>query len=162
MEHIHTFTDKANLLWGGVITILSYFIKDNGTLFLFFLLLNIVDCIFGYVKAYKTNTIESGKGLEGIIKKVAYWVIIAIAFGMSAYFTGIGNEIGIDLSFLGLFGWFILGVYIINEITSIVENMVIMGIPVPDIFVRGLKAAKTTIDEAGNKVLPKEDENNDD
>ena len=161
MEHIHTFTDKVNLLWGAIITGLSFIVGDEKILFLFFLFLNVVDCVFGYIKAYKTKTIKSGKGTEGIIKKVAYWVIIAIAFMVSEYFIGIGHQIGVDLSFLNLFGWFILGVYIINEITSIVENMVVIGIQVPDIFLRGLHAAKTAIDEAGNKVIPEENKDED-
>lgn len=162
MNMLDTFFDKANILWGGVIAILSCFTKDTGVLFVFFLLLNIIDCVFGYMKAYKTKTIKSGKGAEGIIKKLAYWVIIAIAFMLSEYFIDMGNIIGVDLNFLHLFGWFILGVYIINEITSIVENMVVLGIPVPEFFLRGLHAAKTAIDDAGDKVIPKEDEDNED
>ena len=89
-------------------------------------------------------------------------MIIAIAFMLSEYFIDMGNIIGVDLNFLHLFGWFILGVYIINEITSIVENMVVLGIPVPEFFLRGLHAAKTAIDDAGDKVIPKDDERNED
>lgn len=162
MNMLDTFFDKANILWGGVIAILSYFANDTGLLFVFFLFLNIIDCIFGYLKAYKTKTIKSGKGAEGVVKKLAYWVIIAIAFMLSEYFIDMGNVIGVDLNFLHLFGWFILGVYIINEITSIVENMVVLGISVPEFFLRGLHAAKTAIDDAGDKVIPKEEEENED
>lgn len=162
MNVLDTFFDKSNALWGGVIAILSYFTNDARILFIFFLLLNIIDCVFGYMKAYKTKTIKSGKGVEGIVKKIAYWVIIAISFMLSEYFIGMGNAIGVNLNFLRLFGWFILGIYIINEITSIVENMVVLEIPVPEFFLRGLHAAKTAIDDAGNKVIPKEDEDNED
>lgn len=163
MDFLQTFTDKSNVFFGALTTILAFVTGDVGILFLFFLFLNVVDCIFGYIKAYKTGTIKSGKGLEGIIKKFAYWTIIAISFMVSEYLVGLGSKIGVDLKFLDLFGWFILGTYVINEITSIVENMVVIGVKVPEIFLKGLNAAKVAVDEAGNKVIPetttKDDEN---
>ena len=63
------------------------------------------------------------------------------------------------LDFLRLIGWFTLGVYILNELTSIVENLVVLGYDVPEIFVRGLNAARKVVDAAGDRVVPKEDDN---
>ena len=61
---------------------------------------------------------------------------------------------GVDLAFLRLLGWFVLAIYIINEVTSILENMVALGVDVPPILLKGLSAAKTAVDAAGNKVVP--------
>ncbi|MEQ2445084.1 hypothetical protein WMO64_16655 [Pseudoflavonifractor sp. CLA-AP-H29] len=36
------------------------------------------------------------------------------------------------------------------------ENMVALGVDVPDILLKGLAAAKTAVDEAGNKVVPED------
>ena len=47
-----------------------------------------------------------------------------------------------------------IGVYILNELTSIVENLVVLGYDVPEIFVRGLNAARDVVDAAGDKILP--------
>ena len=66
----------------------------------------------------------------------------------------LGTVLGINLGFLQLIGWFTLAVYILNELTSIVENMVALGVDVPEILVRGLAAARTAVDEAGDKVVP--------
>lgn len=85
-----------------------------------------------------------------------YWVIIALAFGVSCIFIDIGATIGVDLGFLQLMGWFVLAIYIINELTSIVENMMALGVDVPDILVKGLAAARTVVDQAGDKVVPDE------
>ena len=63
-----------------------------------------------------------------------------------------------NLGFLMLIGWFTLAVYILNELTSIVENMLVLGYEVPEILVRGLTATRSTVDVAGNKVIPKADE----
>ena len=60
-----------------------------------------------------------------------------------------------NLGFLMLIGWFTLAVYILNELTSIVENMLVLGYEVPEILVRGLTATRSTVDVAGNKVIPK-------
>lgn len=67
----------------------------------------------------------------------------------------LGPELGVNLGFLMLIGWFTLAVYILNELTSIVENMLVLGYEVPEILVRGLTATRSTVDVAGNKVIPK-------
>ena len=90
------------------------------------------------------------------MKKVSYWVIIAIAFSVSGFLISLGAQLGVDLGFLQLLGWFVLAVYIINELTSIVENMVALGIDVPEIFVKGLNAVRTVVNDAGDRVIPKD------
>ena len=153
-NYLSAFADKANLLIGGVIAALSYIFGGNWHIFVLFLALNIVDYFYGVAKANATGTRSSAKGAKGILKKVSYWVIIAIAFGISVIFIDIGNVIGVDLSFMQLIGWFTLAVYIVNELTSIVENMVALGVNVPDILIRGLAVMKTAVDEAGDKIIP--------
>ncbi len=150
------FSDKANLIWGAILAGCSYLFSAYWPLFAFFLALNVIDYIYGILKAKGTNTLNSGKGFMGIVKKVSYWIIIAISFGISVMFIDVGATIGVDLSFLQLLGWFVLAIYIINEITSILENMVALGVDVPPILLKGLAAAKTAVDAAGNKVVPEE------
>lgn len=152
-----TFADKANLIWGAILAGGSYLFGAHWPLFAFFLLLNVIDYIYGVLKARATDTLSSAKGFWGAIKKVSYWVLIALAFGISCVFVDIGAVLGIDLSFLQFIGWFVLGIYIINELTSILENMVALGVDVPPILLKGLAAAKTAVDAAGNKVVPEAD-----
>ena len=158
MEQIHTsvlaFADKANLIWAGVVTGLVAVVGPQWYIFAFFLLLNIVDFYYGRKKARKTGTLTSAKGAEGIGKKVSYWVITALAFALSFILVDLGRQLGVTLDFLMLLGWFTLAVYILNELTSIVENMLVLGYNVPTIFVRGLAVAKTAVDAAGNKIIP--------
>lgn len=150
------FADKANLIWGAILAGCSYLFGAHWPLFAFFLVLNIIDYVYGILKAKATDTLNSGKGFIGIIKKVSCWVIIAISFGTSVIFIDVGATIGIDLAFLQLLGWFVLAIYIINELTSILENMVALGVDVPPILLKGLAAAKTAVDTAGNKVVPED------
>ena len=152
------FADKANLIWGAILAGCSYLFGAHWPLFAFFLLLNVVDYVYGILKAKATDTLNSGKGFKGIVKKVSCWIVIAIAFGLASIFIDVGSTIGVDLAFLRLLGWFVLAIYIINEITSILENMVALGVDVPPILLKGLAAAKTAVDAAGNKVLPEDKE----
>lgn len=151
---LNVFGDKANLLWGALLAGCSYLFGAHWPLFAFFLLLNVIDYIYGILKARATNTLNSGKGFQGILKKASYWVLIALSFGVSVVFVDIGVVLGIDLAFLQLIGWFVLGIFIINELTSILENMVALGVDVPPILLKGLAAARTAVDVAGDKVVP--------
>ena len=158
-DYLSAFTDETNLIWGGVVAVLSYFFGAHWPLFVLFFALNVVDYIYGVAKAKATGTWSSAKGAKGAVKKVSYWVVIALAFGLSAVFLELGTVIGVKLDFLQLIGWFVLALYIINELTSILENMVALGVDVPEFLIRGLAAVKTAVDEAGDRVIPQtEDE----
>lgn len=158
-DYLSAFTDETNLIWGGVVAVLSYFFGAHWPLFVLFFALNVVDYIYGVAKAKATGTWSSAKGAKGAVKKVSYWVVIALAFGLSAVFLELGTVIGVKLDFLQLIGWFVLALYIINELTSILENMVALGVDVPEFLIRGLSAVKTAVDEAGDRVIPQtEDE----
>ena len=149
------FTDGANLFWGGIVAIYTHFIGGRLPVFLLFLALNVIDFYYGRQKAIKTDTLSSKIGAEGVRKKVAYWVVITIAFAIGHILaTSLGPELGIDLSFLHLIGWCTLAVYILNELTSIVENLLVLGVDVPAIFVKGLAVVRTIVDAAGNKIIP--------
>lgn len=137
--------EKMNWLWAGLVTVLSAIFGVYWYLFAAFLLLNIVDYATGVCKARSTGTENSNKGLKGIIKKVGYWVIIGIAFFLSYAFEDLGGLIGINLGFTVLIGWFTLGTFIINEIRSILENLVVIGVEVPAWLVKGLEVANDKI-----------------
>ena len=155
------FEDRANRLWAVLLVVLTRIFGKAWPVFILFLGLNIVDFWYGRKKAKKTNTLSSKIGADGIAKKVSYWVIIGVAFAVAHVLaTVLGPAVDVNLGFLQLIGWFTLAVYILNELTSIVENMLVLGYDVPPILVRGLAAARSAVDAAGNKIVPgdKEDE----
>lgn len=152
---LQAFEDKANLLWATILAVLTHFFGAAWPVFAFFLLLNVVDFYYGRKKAKATNTLSSKIGAEGISKKVSYWVVIGLAFCISYVLVNVlGPALGVNLGFLQLIGWFTLAVYIINELTSIVENLLVLGYDVPKILVKGLAAARSAVDAAGNKIVP--------
>lgn len=137
--------EKINWLWSGFVTVLSTIFGAYWYLFAALLLANVVDYGTGWYKARTRGTENSNKGLKGIIKKVGYWVIIGIAFFLSYAFEDLGEIIGINLGFTILIGWFTLGTFIINEIRSILENLIEIGVDVPTWLVKGLEVANDKI-----------------
>lgn len=139
--------DKVNMIYGFVATIGVAIFGKYWFLFAGFLLLNFVDYLTGYCKAKFYNKNESSAiGAKGIFKKVFYWVVIGVAFFVSYCFVYMGEIIGINLTFVQLFGWFTLATYLINEIRSILENLVEMNVKVPSFLVNGLDIAQKLLD----------------
>ena len=126
--------DSYNALVGGIVAVLTYIFGEHWMLFALFL-------------AHKEN---SEAGWKGVLKKLGYWIMIAVAFGASAVFTEIGKTINVDLGVTVLLGWFVLASLLVNEIRSICENFVEAGYKVPKILTKGLEVAE--------KVVNKDDE----
>ncbi len=146
---------KMNTLWGAVVALFASTIGEFWYLFAAFFILNVVDYITGILKAKLTHTENSNKGLKGIVKKVGYWVVIAIAFFVALSFEQMGGTIGIDLKFIEIIGWFTLATFIINEIRSVLENLIVVGVDVPQFLINGLEVANQLVKEKTDKFEKK-------
>ena len=97
-------------------------------LFGIYLLLNVLDWLTGWYKARVKKEASSKAGLNGIIKKVGYWIILLIAFLIPYMFQRLGKDLlDMDLGYLSALGWFTLANLLINEIRSILENLIACG-----------------------------------
>ncbi|WP_279160289.1 phage holin family protein [Thomasclavelia cocleata] len=132
---------------GTVIAFFSMIFGEHWILFAIFLLFNVVDYITGWMKAKMANKISSTVGLIGILKKLGYWIMIMVSFLASVLFIEIGNTLGIDLGITTLLGWFVLASLTINELRSIIENLVETGYNIPNILTKGLEVADKIINE---------------
>lgn len=140
--------DINNVVAGAVVTVLSAVFGIYWYIFAAYLLLNILDWLTGWHKARSLHQESSIVGLRGIIKKTGYWVIIAVAFLAGSIFQGMGEELlGIDLSFLQMIGYFTLACLMVNEMRSILENLVELGYQVPAVLIKGLAAADKIINK---------------
>lgn len=145
MDFATPFIDKYNAITGGIVAIISYIFGEHWFLFAAFLALNLTDWITGWMKSRMTGKENSTKGWKGVLKKLGYWIMIAVAFGMGAVFIHIGDTLHLDLHVTSLLGWFVLASLIINEIRSILENFVEAGFKVPDILTKGLAVAEKVV-----------------
>lgn len=138
--------DKFNALIGVVIALLSYALGEHWILFVGFFVLNVLDFLTRAVAARIQGNSNSQEGAVGILKKFGYWVVILLAYIMSAVFTELGEIIGVNLQVSECIGLFVLGALIFNEFRSILENLVEAKVPVPRILVKGLKVANQAFD----------------
>lgn len=139
--------DGYNAAMATIVLLLSTLFGQFWYLFAAFLLFNVLDYLTGWYKSRKLQKESSVIGLKGLVKKLFYWVLIAVAFVTASVFTALGNDIlQIDLSFLDLLGWFCLASLMVNEVRSIVENFVEMGYAVPAVLTKGLQVAADLID----------------
>ena len=140
------FIDRYNTLVGMVVTILTAIFGTYWYVFLGYLLCNILDYATGWAKARKLKKESSQIGLVGILKKLGYWIIILVAFLIPGLFIHLGQDLlGINLGFMALLGWFTLATLLINEIRSILENLVECGCDVPEFLIKGLAVTQKLI-----------------
>lgn len=140
------FADKYNTIVGGIVAIASAIFGVYWYLFAGYLLLNVLDWLTGWYKSRRLGRESSKTGLKGILKKMGYWVIILVAFLMPELFISLGKDVlGINLDFLMLFGWFTLACLLVNEIRSILENLVECGYAVPEFLIKGLAVTEKLI-----------------
>ncbi|MBA4688712.1 MAG: phage holin family protein [Candidatus Galacturonibacter soehngenii] len=151
MTKLTEFQNTTNLIGGAIAAIGVAIFGKYWFLFFGFLFANIFDYITGWVKAkfYLKNE-SSALGAKGILKKVWYWVVICIAFFVSIVFKDMGNLIGVDLGFVVWFGYFTLATYLMNELRSIIENIVEMGGNVPIFLIKGLDIVNKRVEDITN------------
>lgn len=143
-----TITDSYNAFVGAVIAILTMVLGEHWYIFAAFLLLNVIDWITGWMKSRINGIENSMAGWKGVLKKLGYWLMIAVAFAIAAALIEVGKVIGIDLGVTTLLGWFVLASLIVNEARSIVENFVEAGYDVPKILTTGLQVADEKLNGA--------------
>ena len=96
---------------------------------LFFIVL---DYATGLMKAFKNKELSSSVGWNGLMKKIGTLIAVIVAHQMDK----------IDPTGSQLFRNAVVTFFIANEGVSLVENLAIIGVPVPSILKRALKAWK--------------------
>ncbi len=142
------FTDTYNIIAGAVIAFMTAVFGIYWYIFAAYLIFNIFDWLTGWYKSRRQKKESSSVGLHGVLKKLGYWVIIAVAFLVSDIFVMLGKDIlHINLSFLMMVGWFTLACLMVNEARSILENLVECGYDVPNVLIEGLEIADKMINK---------------
>ena len=151
MNYAEPIIDGYNVIVGTVVAVLSYILGEHWILFVAFLLLNVADWLTGWMKSRINQKENSVKGWQGVLKKLGYWLMVMVAFGVSAVFIEIGKAIGVDLGITTLLGWFVLASLLVNEVQSICENFVEAGFHVPVILIKGLEVADKIVNKDSEK-----------
>ncbi len=78
--NVNKVVDTYNLLAGAAVTLLTALFGTFWYIFAAYLLLNVFDWLTGWYKSRRLGKESSAVGLKGILKKLGYWVIVAVAF----------------------------------------------------------------------------------
>lgn len=151
------FLNKVNMIGGAIMAALAAAMGQYWFLFLGLLIFNIIDWLTGWAKSSMKGESCSRVGAIGAMKKICYWVVIATAFFIGFAFKAMGDTIGMNLVFMDFVGWFTLANYLVNEIRSVLENLVEMNVPVPDFLVSGLRVTAEKIETVSHIGEDEED-----
>lgn len=120
--------------------------------------LMVVDYITGML-ASKAESIDhpdnpeygwnSKKGSKGILKKVGYICVIAVAMVVDYIILAVAGQLGFDVHASAFFGLLVAVWYVLNEMLSITENAGRMGANVPEWLLKYIAVLKNKIDDNG-------------
>ena len=154
---MRNFFDTYNIVVGAVIALFTTIFGAYWYIFAAYMVLNIFVWLTGWFKSGRARQESSAVGLKGIVKKLGYWILIAVAFIVSTVFVKLGQDVlHVDLAFLNMIGWFTLACLMVNEVRSIIENLVELGYNVPLVLIKGLAVTEELI----NKTTELEEERN--
>lgn len=136
--------NAVTLVQAAASAVLAYISARLGVLFPILMLLlamMVVDYITGMM-ASKTEALDhpedpslgwsSRKGAKGIIKKVGYLCVIAVAMVADYIIVNVAGTMGYEMTVKAVFGLMVAVWYLLNEMLSIIENAGRMGAPVPE------------------------------
>ena len=82
---------------------------------------------------------NSRQGLKGVLRKLGCWILIFVSFLVSIAFVHIGKKLNLNLHIMFCLGWYVLGAMILNELRSIIKNLIQLHVFVPKIFKKCLQ-----------------------
>ena len=107
----------------------------------------IIDYLSGMSAAWSEGTLSSKVGAKGIVKKVGYMALIAVAMGVDyLIYSGIVAA-NIEVGYNMWFGLLVAVWLIINEMISILENLGRLGVPIPEFLKKIIGRLKTVNNE---------------
>ena len=121
-----------NFITGTLTTGVVYFLGGWDVALQVLLLVVVLDYITGICQAIYNKKVNSTVGLKGIIKKVGYFIVVAVAVVLD---RTAGNT--------GAIRTVVIYFFVANEGISILENWGVMGLPLPPKLMESLEQLKT-------------------
>ena len=134
----------------AVITGLLYYLGIVAVPIIILIVAMIIDYTTGMLSAWLNAELSSKKGIKGIVKKVSYLALVAVAMIVDwLIFQGL-QQINVDLHYSVFFAVLVTVWLIINELISVLENLSRMGVPIPNFLKKIIDRLKNTVDEKGD------------
>lgn len=107
----------------------------------------VLDYATGMSKAWMTKTLSSKVGFKGIVKKLGYLIVVCCGMGVDWIIHTAVVSAGVDAGAVYAVGIIVCVWLIINEIISILENLSIIGVPVPGFLIKIISKLKDSADK---------------
>lgn len=115
---------------------------------------NVIDYVTGIIASkYRKEQISSYKGIRGITKKVCMWILVLIGGFIDILITYTIDTIGIDIELPFLVATIVAVWIVTNEMISILENIVDIGVELPPFLLPLVKRIRGETEAiADNKI----------
>ena len=112
---------------------------------------NLIDYFTGlWAAKYRTENISSYKGIRGIIKKVCMWLLVLVGAWIDILINYAVECAGIGLTIPFVVATVVDVWLVVNEIISILENMLDIGVDMPPFLLPVVKYIKKQTEEKAN------------
>lgn len=109
---------------------------------------NLIDYITGLLAAkYRDEAVSSYKGIRGIIKKVCMWLLIGVGWMMDTLLKYTVTTVGLTIELPFIVATVVAVWLICNELISILENMIDIGVNIPPFLMPLVKRIKNQVEE---------------
>ena len=141
--------DRIKIAITMITSVLSSFL---GVLYIPVLLMvscNVIDYITGLAAAKyrKDGGISSYTSIRGIVKKVTMWLLVAVGVIIDSLISYSANTIGLNIPFKFLVACVVAIWIVCNELISILENMIDIGVNIPPFLIPIVKRIKSNTEE---------------
>ena len=110
----------------------------------------IIDYVTGMTKAWVKGELSSKVGMKGIVKKLSYFVIVAVAGSVDLLIAYGMKSVGVDYKLPFMLAVVVVIWLIINELISILENVEQIGGPKVPFLSKLLSKLKKTAEDKGD------------
>lgn len=138
MKMAVTAAFSALMAWLGVLAVPVFVL----------VLCNIIDYFTGiHAAKYRTEKINSYKGIRGITKKVCMWLLIVVGAVVDVMINYALENIGAGFELPFIVAVVVAAWLIVNEIISILENVMDIGVTIPPFLLPLVKNIKRQIED---------------
>lgn len=152
-------TNSIKVVFTAITSALSAFLGILYVPVLLMVACNIIDYITGLIAAKYRNDggISSYKSMKGIFKKVTMWLLVVVGVIVDSLIKYSCETLGFAFPFTFLIACIVAIWIICNELISILENMIDIGIEIPSFLMPIVKSIKS---QAERLAEEKKDERN--
>lgn len=113
---------------------------------------NIIDYITGLIASkYRQEQINSYKGMRGIVKKVCMWLLVIVGAMLDVLIKYATQTMGFNIQVPFIVATLVAVWIVVNEIISILENLVDIGIELPPFLMPIVRRIKNEIETVTDK-----------